>query len=168
MDLLKSEFIGLFELLLVNPRSQPEIITLWAVGIVSLIALQTLIGGVFGLKLTRLPRAVPSGVIAVAVSLLALTLVRAYAVPHINGSVGQVIAQVAGVLVFTRAIALPLHCVLMKGNYVEALLAYATSLFGALLIVLAVRATWHAVVDGKASAEKQKQRKELIEQGISE
>ena len=96
-----------------------------------------------------------------------LVLLRVYVVPELGSPAIRIAVQATGVIVVTLAVVLPIHCFLMKGNYVETLIAYAVSLAGAAMIMVAVRTVWHGILDGMASADKQKERKEQVEREIS-
>jgi hypothetical protein len=145
-----------------------ELIALPVVGLVIFLLVVRFTGGPFGLKVTAFFRIILVLLVPLAAAIAALVAVRMFLLPQDAGTGLKIGVQVGVGAVVVFAIALPLQCFLQKGNYVECMFTFFAGLIAAVLVVVLVRATWHAAVRGGGSMDTIRDRTERIEGELSE
>jgi len=163
MEAWKNELVKVIAALMGGPDTAVEMWAALAVAVFSCVAAMRLTAGVFGLGVSSWPRALFATLVPVALSLAAVVALRIYLPGSVDSPAARLACQIGAAVVIALGVGVPLQCLLLKGNYVEALLNLCASLAIAALVTIGFRAGWEAVTSGRSNMAGVKRRKEMID-----
>ena len=159
----KTELIRVFNCLFANPGTQSELIGLAVitllVGFISL----SLVARVFGMEAPSGLSIVVAFSVTYALSIAAVIAVRLYGLSQTTPKDASTALQIGVAAFSVLVIGIPLHCLLLRGNYVVGLLTVGTAIALTSLITMAAKGSWEAVVSGRAEMKRIEGRNTMIE-----
>lgn len=167
MERWMAELDQLLRLVLGKPSSVLEQGAIVVVAALALLWVLSRAGSAFGMSNTSVFHGVVAGVVGVAVVLAAMTAARVYA-PADAGSAAVIWIMIGAGLAASVVVVVPFMCFLQKSGYFPSLLTWLVSVGAAAAMVVLVGAAFDLVSSGEKSADKTRERRDTIENMMSE
>ena len=162
MDAWKTELTRVFVNLFAHPESQTELIGLVVITLLGGILSISIVAKIFGMEAPSGLGVVVACCVTYALSLAAVIAVRLYYLSQTPPRDASMAMQVGAAVLVVLLLGVPLHCLLLKGNYLIGLLTFGTAIGLTSLVTIAVKGGWDAVVSSRAEIKNIKDRDRQI------
>ena len=162
MDAWKTELTRVFINLFAHPESQTELIGLAVITLLGGILSISIVAKIFGMEAPSGLGVVFAYCVTYALALAAVIAVRLYCLSQTPPRDASMAMQVGAAVLVVLLLGVPLHCLLLKGNYLIGLLTVGTAIGLTSLVTVAVKGGWDAVVSSRAEIKHIKDRDRQI------
>jgi len=163
MDAWKTELTRVFVNLFAHPETQTELIGLVVITLLGGILSISIVARIFGMEAPSGLGVVVAYCVTYALSFAAVIAVRLYYLSQTTPRDASMAMQIGAAVLAVLLLGVPLHCLLLRGNYLISLLTVGTAIGLTSLVTVAAKGGWEAVVSTRAEIKHIKDRDRQID-----